>query len=85
MSPAMRRAKLAMLCEIEGFDDEYELFAAAIADSVVVAEAVSLLDDDLALHAGEVGNVGDFHELLPLLLLCAKGERGRPLRSGPDH
>ncbi len=30
----MRRAKLKKLCEIEGFDDENELFAAAMSDSV---------------------------------------------------
>jgi len=30
----MRRGKLRKLCEIEGFEDETELFAAAIADSV---------------------------------------------------
>ena len=30
---------------------------AAVADGVVVAEAVRLLDDDLALHAGEVGQL----------------------------
>ena len=34
MSPEMRRGKLRKLCEIEGFEDETELFAAAIADSV---------------------------------------------------
>ena len=34
MSPAMRRAKLAKLCEIEGFADENDLFAAAMTDSV---------------------------------------------------
>ena len=37
MSPALRRAKLAKLCEIEGFVDENELFAAAISDSVCPA------------------------------------------------
>ena len=34
MTPAMRRAKLAMLIEIEGFDDQDALFAAVISDSV---------------------------------------------------
>ena len=33
MSPDMRRAKLAKLCEIEGFDDETAMFAAAVSDS----------------------------------------------------
>ena len=37
MSPEMRRAKLAKLCEIEGFEDENDLFAAAISDSVCPA------------------------------------------------
>ena len=37
MSPQMRRAKLAKLREIEGFDDENDLFAAAITDSVCPA------------------------------------------------
>ena len=37
MSPEMRRAKLAKLIEIEGFDDEDALFAAAISDSVCPA------------------------------------------------
>jgi hypothetical protein len=37
MSPEMRRAKLAKLVELEGFDDENALFAAAIADSVCPA------------------------------------------------
>jgi len=37
MSPEMRRAKLAKLCEIEGFDDENELFAAALSDTVCPA------------------------------------------------
>jgi histidinol-phosphate/aromatic aminotransferase/cobyric acid decarboxylase-like protein len=34
MSPETRRAKLAKLREIEGFEDENDLFAAAITDSV---------------------------------------------------
>lgn len=37
MNPELRRAKLAKLCEIEGFDDENDLFAAAISDSVCPA------------------------------------------------
>ena len=37
MSPEMREAKLAKLCEIEGFEDENALFAAAITDSVCPA------------------------------------------------
>ena len=37
MSPEMRRAKLAKLCEFEGFEDENELFVAAISDSVCPA------------------------------------------------
>jgi hypothetical protein len=37
MTPAMRQAKLAKLCEIEGFGDESELFATAISDSVCPA------------------------------------------------
>ncbi len=37
MSPEMQRAKLAKLCEIEGFEDENELFAVVIADSVCPA------------------------------------------------
>ena len=37
MTPEMRRAKLATLCEIEGFEDENDLFAAAITDSVCPA------------------------------------------------
>ena len=34
MSPELRRAKLKKLCDIEGFADENDLFAAAISDSV---------------------------------------------------
>jgi hypothetical protein len=34
MKPAVRRAKLSKLCEIEGFEDENALFAAAMTDSV---------------------------------------------------
>jgi hypothetical protein len=34
MSPEMRRAKLKTLCEIEGFEDEAELFAVATADTI---------------------------------------------------
>src|SRR5207253_11116276 len=37
MSPELRRAKLAKLCELEGFDDENDLFAAAISDTVCPA------------------------------------------------
>ena len=37
MTPSMRRAKLAKLCEIEGFEDENALFAAAMTDSVCPA------------------------------------------------
>jgi histidinol-phosphate/aromatic aminotransferase/cobyric acid decarboxylase-like protein len=37
MSPEMRRAKLAKLRYIEGFEDENDLFAAAISDSVCPA------------------------------------------------
>jgi hypothetical protein len=37
MSPDMRRAKLAKLCEIEGFEHENDLFAAAISDSICPA------------------------------------------------
>jgi hypothetical protein len=37
MSPEMRRAKLAKLVEFEGFEDESELFAAAMSDSVCPA------------------------------------------------
>ena len=37
MSPKMRRAKLAKLRDIEGFEDENDLFAAAISDSVCPA------------------------------------------------
>ena len=37
MTPEMRRAKLAKLRDIEGFDNENDLFAAAIADSVCPA------------------------------------------------
>jgi len=37
MSPERRRAKLSKLCEIEGFEDENELFAAAMSDSVCPA------------------------------------------------
>ena len=37
MSPEMRRAKLSKLCEIEGFEGENDLFAAAISDSVCPA------------------------------------------------
>jgi hypothetical protein len=33
MSPEMRRAKLAKLIEIKGFDDEGALFAGAMSDS----------------------------------------------------
>jgi hypothetical protein len=33
----MRRAKLRRLCEIEGFDDEINLFAAGIGDTVCPA------------------------------------------------
>ncbi len=34
LSEDMRRAKLAKLVELEGFEDETALFAAAVADSV---------------------------------------------------
>ena len=34
MSPEMRRAKLAKLIEVEGFEDAGALFAAVISDSV---------------------------------------------------
>jgi hypothetical protein len=37
MTPEMRGTKLAKLCEIEGFDDENDLFAASISDSVCPA------------------------------------------------
>ena len=37
MTPEMRCAKLAKLREIEGFEDENDLFAAAIGDSVCPA------------------------------------------------
>ena len=37
MTPAMRRARLSKLCEIEGFEDENALFAAAMTDSVCPA------------------------------------------------
>ena len=37
LSKEMRAAKLAKLCEIEGFEDENELFAAAMTDSVCPA------------------------------------------------
>ena len=34
MTSEMRRAKLKKLCDIEGFEDAAELFAATISDSV---------------------------------------------------
>jgi histidinol-phosphate/aromatic aminotransferase/cobyric acid decarboxylase-like protein len=37
MSPAMRKAKLVKLVELEGFEDENDLFAAAMSDSVCPA------------------------------------------------
>ena len=37
MSPEMRRVKLAKLIEIEGYEDENALFAAAMSDSVCPA------------------------------------------------
>ena len=37
MTPEMRRAKLAKLIEIEGFENEDALFAAAVSDSVCPA------------------------------------------------
>ena len=37
MTPEMRRAKLSKLLEFEGFEDENDLFAAAISDSVCPA------------------------------------------------
>ena len=37
MTPEMRRAKLAKLCEIEGFEDKTDLFEAAVGDSVCPA------------------------------------------------
>jgi hypothetical protein len=37
MSPEMRRAKLRTLCETEGYEDENDLFAAAMADTVCPA------------------------------------------------
>ena len=37
MNPEMQRAKLANLCEIEGYANENELFAAAISDSACPA------------------------------------------------
>jgi hypothetical protein len=37
MSPEMRRAKLRTLCETEGYEDENDLFASAMTDSVCPA------------------------------------------------
>ena len=37
MSPEMRRTKLAKLCKFEGFEDENDLFASAVTDSVCLA------------------------------------------------
>jgi hypothetical protein len=37
MTPEMRKAKLGKLVELEGFEDENELFAAAMSDSVCPA------------------------------------------------
>ena len=37
MSPDLLRAKLLTLCAIEGYDNETELFEAAVADSVCPA------------------------------------------------
>jgi len=37
VSPEALRTKLAKLCEVEGFDDENALFAAAMSDSVCPA------------------------------------------------
>lgn len=37
MSPEIRQAKLARLCEIEGYDEENDLFAAAMTDSICPA------------------------------------------------
>jgi len=37
MNPEMRRAKLRTLCEIEGYEDQAELFAAAMTDTVCPA------------------------------------------------
>jgi hypothetical protein len=37
MSPEMRRAKLRTLWETEGYEDENDLFAAAMADNVCPA------------------------------------------------
>ena len=37
MSPELRRAKLLILCETEGYEDENDLFACAMTDSVCPA------------------------------------------------
>src|ERR1051325_11129545 len=37
MNPEMRESKLLKLCEIEGFEDQYALFVAAVGDSVYPA------------------------------------------------
>ena len=50
MSPEMRRAKLAKLVEIEGFDDENALFAAAISDSVCSGDLLQSGQPGLRLH-----------------------------------
>jgi hypothetical protein len=37
MNPELRRIKLSKLCAIEGYEDENDLFAAAMADTVCPA------------------------------------------------
>ena len=46
MSPGMRRAKLAKLIELEGFEDESALYAAAMSDTVCPAICCNPDDPD---------------------------------------
>ena len=46
MRPEMRKAKLARLVELEGFENETALFAAAVSDSVCPAICVNPQNPD---------------------------------------
>ena len=65
--PSLLLSLKKSIIAVFGVDRPFELLArldldhahAAVAHGVVVAEAVRLLDDDLALHVGEVGKLDD--------------------------
>jgi hypothetical protein len=66
MSPEMGRAKLRKLTEIEGFEDETALFAAAMTDSV--CPAICCNPDNRECVARQTGWEG----ALPRLECCWK-------------